>query len=85
MVAGVAGAAMGVVAVKYWEINPIVIPDEGLKTSRDMAVSAFIYAKFKWAPVFLALTFSAVIAVLASVWPARWAANQNPADAVRAD
>lgn len=83
--AGIVGSIMGIAAVKYWEFNPIELPPEGLKAGRDMAISAFIYAKFRWPPVFAALSFSAVIAVLASVWPARWAANQNPADAVRAD
>ncbi len=83
--AGLVGSAMGVAAVIYWELHPIELPAEGLKAGRDMAISAFIYAKFTWPPVFVALGFSAFIAVLASVWPARWAANQNPADAVRAD
>lgn len=83
--AGVVGAGLGVAAVTYGEVHPLVLPQETLNAGRDMAISAYIYTKLRWPPVFLALFFSAAIAVLASVWPARWAAGQNPADAVRAD
>lgn len=83
--AGVVGAALGVAAVIYWQIHGIHLGDEVMKASANMPVSAVIYTHFHWTPVLGSLVFSALVATLASVQPARFASRLNPADAVRAD
>ncbi|MSP55497.1 MAG: ABC transporter permease [Myxococcales bacterium] len=83
--AGLAGAVLGSFAVLYWQSNGIVLSEDLMKSQSALPVSAVIYTHFNWAPVLGSLTFSAVIATLASVQPARFAARLNPADAVRAD
>ena len=83
--AGIVGAGLGVVAVMYWEAAGINLGGDALAAAKDVPMSAFIYAKFRVIPVIFALVYSAVVAVLASLAPARLAANLNPADAVRAD
>lgn len=83
--AGLAGAILGGLLVSYWQANGIVLNDEAMNASQEMAVSAYIYTKFRWPPVLFALGFSTIIATLASAWPAHMASSLNPADAVRAD
>lgn len=83
--AGSAGALIGTAGVLYWQFNGIVLGEETMKASGNMPVSAIIYTHFNWAPVIGSLVFSAVVATLASVQPARFASRLNPADAVRAD
>lgn len=83
--AGLAGAILGSIGVLYWQSNGIVLSDDLMKSQGALPVSAVIYTHFNWAPVLGSLAFSAVIATLASVQPARFAARLNPADAVRAD
>ena len=76
---------LGMFGVHHWEVSPIVLADSAMRASGEMAVSSFIYTKFRWVPVIFALTFSTVVATLASAWPAHMASSLNPADAVRAD
>lgn len=83
--AGVTGATIGSLAVLYWQANGIVLSEQMMNASGSLPVSAVIYTHFNWAPVFGSLAFSAIIATLASVQPARFASGLNPADAVRAD
>ncbi len=83
--AGIVGAALGSAAVIYWQINGIHLGEELIIANGSLPVSAVIYMRFTWAPVFGALGFSALIATLASLFPAWFAAHLNPADAVRAD
>lgn len=83
--AGLVGATLGSLGVLYWQTNGIVLSDEMMKANGSLPVSAVIYTHFNWAPVFGSLAFSAIIATLASVQPARFASGLNPADAVRAD
>lgn len=85
VVAGLVGAALGVTIVLSLQEKGIILPTEVLAASRDVAMSAAIYTKFRWEPVLGALLFAGVVAEIASIIPARFASNLNPADAVRAD
>ena len=83
--AGSVGAAIGTAGVLYWQFNGIVLGEETMKATGNLPVSAIIYTHFNWAPVIGSLVFSALVAIFASVQPARFASRLNPADAVRAD
>jgi len=83
--AGSVGAAIGTAGVLYWQFNGIVLGEETMKATGNLPVSAIIYTHFNWGPVIGSLVFSALVAILASVQPARFASRLNPADAVRAD
>lgn len=85
LASGTAGAALGAAFVAYYEVHGFDIGSTIVENSGDLAVSAYLYTKLAPGPVFLALGFGVGVAVLASVWPARFAARLNPADAVRAD
>lgn len=83
LVAGAVGAALGAVTVAHFAAVGIDLSNaEGLG---EQPVSTILYMHYSWAPVLLSLLFGAVVAVLASLYPAHLAANMNPADAVRAD
>lgn len=83
--AGLVGALLGSALVLHWQESGIVLGGDLMRTMKDMPMSAYIYTRFRWLPVCFALVYSAVVAVLASIAPARFASNLNPADAVRAD
>lgn len=83
--AGTAGAALGAAFVAYFEEHGFDIGSTVVENSGDLAVSAYLYTKLSPGPVLIALAFGVGVAVLASVWPARFASRLNPADAVRAD
>ena len=85
LTAGVIGAVFGTVVVRYYEAHGIQLGDEVMNASGNMAVSSYFYMFFAWPPVLIALSFGVSVAVLASIWPARYAANLHPADAVRSD
>lgn len=85
VVAGVAGAILGSALVLHWQEAGIDLSGATQGIAKDLSMSAYLYTKFQWPPVFLALFFSLAISVGASVQPARFAARLNPADAVRAD
>jgi stearoyl-CoA desaturase (delta-9 desaturase) len=44
-----------------------------------------LYTRFSWPPLLGALAFGLGVSVLASLWPARHAANLHPADATRSE
>lgn len=85
MTAGLVGMVVGSAFVLYFQEKGFALPSEAMGAMKDLSVSAFIYTKFQWTSVGIALGFSFAVAVLASIFPARFAANLNPADAVRAD
>lgn len=85
LTAGVVGALMGSAGVMYLEDHGILLGSQAAQATRSIAMSSLIYTKFRIGPVLFALGYSAVVAVLASIFPARFAAGLNPADAVRAD
>jgi len=82
--AGVLGAAIGVAGVLYWQANGIYF-GEAIKNAGQVAMGSTLYMQFRWTPVIVSGTFGLLIAIVASLWPASYAANLNPADAVKAD
>jgi putative ABC transport system permease protein len=55
------------------------------ESSSQVAFSTTIYTSFSWSMVGLAVVFGVSVALLASLWPARFAAELEPATAVRDD
>ena len=84
VVAGTVGAALGVAGVLYWQDQGIYL-GEAVKNAGQVAMGATLYMQFRWVPILVSWSFGFGIAVVASIWPARYAANLNPADAVKAD
>ncbi|MES2641494.1 MAG: FtsX-like permease family protein [Myxococcota bacterium] len=84
LVAGFTGAAIGVAGVLYWQRNGIYFGD-AIKNAGQVAMGATLFMQFRWAPIVVSWCFGLGIAIVASLWPARYAANLNPADAVKAD
>lgn len=82
--AGLVGALLGSVAVRYWEANGIDIGG-AVNAIGGFGMSSFLYTRFSLLNTVLSFVLGLGIAVVASIWPARLAANLNPADAVRAD
>lgn len=84
LVAGLVGVALGVGGVLYWQANGIYL-GAALKDAGQVAMGATLFMQFRWPPILVSWSFGLGIAVVASLWPARYAANLNPADAVKAD
>lgn len=84
LVAGLIGAALGTAGVLYWQEQGIYLGD-AVKNAGQVAMGATLYMKLRLAPILVSWGFGLLIAVVASIWPARYAANLNPADAVKAD
>ncbi len=84
-VAGLLGAGIGMAAVLYLEANGIALSPQVLEQAGDIPMSATLYTHFSWPPIGIAYSFGVAIATLASIWPAVYASNLNPADAVKAD
>ena len=82
--AGLVGAAIGVAGVLHWQANGIYF-GEAIKNAGQVAMGSTLYMQFRWMPVFVSGSFGLAIAIVASLWPASYAANLNPADAVKAD
>jgi putative ABC transport system permease protein len=85
LAAGSLGAIIGSLAVRHWQHTGINLGDEIMKASGNLAVSAHVYMLFRWPPVGFALAFGVLVALAASVIPARFASRLVPADAVRAE
>jgi len=85
LVAGIAGAILGSAAVLYWQKDGILLGEDVMKMSADMAVSAYIYTKFSWPPVIGSVFFALVVAWLATLYPTWVATRMSPADAVRSE
>ncbi len=84
LVAGLLGVALGAAGVLYWQANGIYL-GEAVKQAGNVAMGATLYMQFRWPPILVSFGFGLGIAIFASLWPARYAANLNPADAVKAD
>jgi putative ABC transport system permease protein len=83
--AGVLGAGLGVGAVVHWQRVGIALPTDTLQNVGSFPISATLFTHFSWQATLISFVFGIGVAIAASVWPARYAANLNPADAVRAD
>lgn len=84
LVAGCIGAAFGG-AVNAWFAS-VGIDFSGLgETGTALAFDTTLYTAFSWGPVLAGVAFGTLTASLASLYPANWAAQLDPATAVRAD
>ncbi|MDP2308265.1 MAG: FtsX-like permease family protein [Pseudomonadota bacterium] len=84
LMAGFVGASIGVAGVLYWQENGISLGD-AVKNAGQVAMGSTLFTQFRWAPIAVSWCFGLAIAIIASLWPARYASNLNPADAVKAD
>ncbi|MBW1878990.1 MAG: ABC transporter permease, partial [Deltaproteobacteria bacterium] len=89
VIGSVVGALLGGGATYYWHVHGLDLTPmmEGSMEGgfENMPLSMMLYMDFSWATIVGSIAFGVVIAVIASVYPARVAANMAPADAVRAD
>ena len=80
------GAALGGALSWYLAVNGVDF-SELVKDNPQGAIAfdTMIYARFSVTYIVGGMGFGTVVATLASLYPAAWAARLNPADAVRAD
>lgn len=77
------GGALGGGLVWWYSVHGIDLADM-LTAGGNIPVSAMLYTEFDPLGLVRSMAFGVVVAVLASVWPARVASRMVPADAVRA-
>ena len=83
--ASVLGAILGSALVLHWQAEGIDASAIVGALGGSMNMGTTLYTRFDLSHTLLALGLGPTIAVLASVWPARYASSIVPADAVRAD
>lgn len=83
---GLVGAVAGAGVVGYFAKYGIDLTKmAGKGDLGNFSLSTMLYLHLSWPVVFGSATFGAIIAMIASIYPANHAATLNPADAVRAD
>lgn len=85
IVAALLGAFAGGGAVLYWADKGIDFSGAIEDLGGTMAMSTMLYTQFTWPPIVASVVAGTLIATLASLWPANWAARVVPAEAVKAD
>lgn len=86
VIGGGLGALWGSALALRWAAHPIDVGGALESQLRgDLAMSALMYAQFNPFITAGAFLFAVVVAVLASIYPARVASGMLPADAVRAE
>jgi putative ABC transport system permease protein len=83
-VAGSLGAALGLAGVFYFQSHGIDL-GKAVENAGAVAMASTLYTEPRAEPVLLSWSIGFGVALLASLWPARYASNLNPADAVKAD
>jgi putative ABC transport system permease protein len=79
---GIVGIGLGIVVSKYFEHHPIDLSVWG-EVYADLGYDSFVYTSLKWPLLFNVTLLVLLTGVLASIYPA-WRALQNdPADALR--
>ncbi len=84
LIAGTLGAALGAGANYYFSTSGVSL-DALAESGSAVTFSTTLYSAFRWGPVLGGLAFGALVAALASIYPANHAANLDPAVAVRTD
>lgn len=84
-VAGSLGAGLGSALVLHWQEAGIDASGIIGAVGSSMPMGAIIYTRFDLTHVLAAMALGPILSVLASIWPARYASDIVPADAVRAD
>lgn len=86
LVASALGAAWGGALAAHWAKVPLDFSEAlSKRTSGDLPVSTLIYTRFEPGVLAASVAFGVLVAVLASVYPARVASRMIPAEAVRAE
>lgn len=81
----VIGALLGGAAVAHWARHPIDLSDMFEKVAKgSVSASALLYTQFDGRVLSASVAVGVLVAVIASLYPARVAARMVPADAVRA-
>lgn len=84
LVGGVLGALWGGGLVSYWSEHPLDLGKTLEARSSNLSFSAYVYTQLSPQRIAVALALGVVVAVVASIYPARVASRLAPADAVRA-
>jgi putative ABC transport system permease protein len=85
IVAGTLGTIAGGACAWYLSINPIDLNElKADSIGSNVQLSSYIYGRFSASLMFWPLVISFIVALLASVYPARVASLMEPADAIRA-
>lgn len=77
------GAALGAAITWWFAVEGFDFSD--LMDQGSVAFDTMVYTNFSPTYILGAAAFGTVVATLASIYPASWAARLNPADAVRAE
>ncbi|MCB9765751.1 MAG: ABC transporter permease [Alphaproteobacteria bacterium] len=85
LAAATVGALLGAALNGYLATVGVDVSAFTTAAASALTFDTQVYTTFAWGPVLAALVFGAVMATAASLVAARYAANLNPADAVRAD
>ncbi len=83
--AGGVGAVLGSAVNLYFSENGIDLSRQVGVAGSSMSMGSVLYTTFAWTPVLASVFFAIAVAVIASIYPARYAAGLVPADAVRAE
>ena len=84
LLASIVGALLGATINHHFSVHGFDVGNLPDATSR-VPFSTTIYTSYSLSMVFWAVAFGVVVAVVASVWPARFASRLDPATAVRED
>lgn len=80
---GLVGALLGSALASYWARNPIDLSAMMEQQGATYSASTLLYTQLNPATVATSVVLAVVVAVLASLYPARVASRMVPADAVR--
>lgn len=86
LIGGLLGALWGGALIYHWSIDPIDFSDLVEKSAQgSMSFSTLIYTQVNPDVIVATIILGVVVAIVASVYPARVASRMPPSDAVRAD
>lgn len=80
--AGICGGVLGGSFNFYLSQTGIDLSSQ-VQNIGEVPIPTVIYTYFSWAQIALSISFGAIVALLASIWPAKHAVSIHPADAVR--
>jgi putative ABC transport system permease protein len=84
LLGGVVGALLGGGLMAHWARHPFDFSQTYEQQQAALAVSALVYTRFELAHTLAAVAMGTIVAVIASLYPARVASRMSPAEAVRA-
>lgn len=84
VVGSVLGALWGSALTYYWSQHPIDFSKQIEQTGGTYSVSALVYTHLSPSVVLVTVSLGVLVAMVASIYPARVASRMSPADAVRA-